>query len=159
MLGVTYTILTAGAAPLPAPLVEAIQKIEIETSIDMASVFRIRLGITQTAFGDWSILFEDIFKPLLPLQIRVKTGLLPPRTIMNGFVSAQEVIYDDEAGSSALEVTGMDITRLMNLIEQVRPWPMPDNAIATAIFAQYALVLVMLRCNQICFTIHEQFSR
>src|SRR6266581_1958943 len=132
MLEVTYTILIAGATPLPAPLVEAIQKIEIETSIDMASVFRIRFGITQTAFGDWSILFEDIFKPLLPLQIRVKTGLLPPMTVINGFVASQEVMYADEAGGSALEVTGMDITMLMNLREQIRPWPMPDMAIAKA---------------------------
>lgn len=137
MQSATYTILLGGAAPLPAPLVEAIQKIEIETSTEVASVFRIRFGITQTDFGDWNILFEDVFKPLLPIQIRVQTGILPPQAIMNGFVSTQEVVYDDQAGSSYLEVSAMDITSLMNLQEKVLAWPMPDAAIAAAIFGQY----------------------
>jgi hypothetical protein len=133
MIPASFTILIGGAAPLPAPFVEAIQKIEIETSSEMASVFRIRFGITKTTFGDWNILFEDLFKPLLPLQIRVQTGILPPLAIMNGFVTSQVVSYDE----SYLDVTAMDITALMNLQERVRPWPVPDTAIAAAIFAQY----------------------
>src|SRR6266853_1684942 len=107
MIPATYTILIGGVAPLPAPLVQAIQKIEMETSTEMASVLRIRFGITQTEFGDWNILFEDVFKPLVPLQVRLQTGVLPPLAVMNGYVSNQLVSYDDEAGGSSLEVTAM----------------------------------------------------
>ena len=49
--------------------------------------------------------------------------------------------YSDEAGSSTLEVSGLDATHLMSLQEKVMPWPnMPDAAIAAAIFGQYAIV-------------------
>jgi hypothetical protein len=145
MQSATYTILIGGTLPLPASLVEAIQRIEIETSTEMASVFRIRFGITQTEFGDWNILFEDIFKPLLPLQIRIQTGLLPPQAIMNGFVINQEVVYDDQPSSSYLEITAMDITAVMNLQEKVVSWPsqLADSEIAAVIFGKY---LVQPKC-------------
>jgi hypothetical protein len=81
-----------------------------------------------------------VFKPLLPLQVRVQTGLLPPQAVMNGFVNRQEVVYDDQAGTSYLEVTALDVTSVMNLQEKAMAWPMPDSAIAAAIFAQYLVV-------------------
>ena len=45
--GITVTMLI-GLPPLPAPqpLLNALQKIEVETSIDVASVFRLRFGMT-----------------------------------------------------------------------------------------------------------------
>ena len=52
--GVTYTVLMGlPPLPIPPPLLSALQKIEVETSTEMASVFRLRFGIaqTQTAIG------------------------------------------------------------------------------------------------------------
>jgi hypothetical protein len=74
------------------------------------------------------------------VQIRVKVGIEIPETIINGYVSGQQVLYEDDGGGSALEITGMDATMLMNLQEKVVPWPMlPDAQIAQAIFAQYLI--------------------
>lgn len=140
MTSVAFTLLI-GLAPAPSDIVEAVQEIEIETSTEVASVFRLRLGITQTRTGDWSILQQDLFRPLVPVSIRVQTNPGVPEAIINGYVSGQEVTYSEEPGESALEVTGMDASLLMNLQEKVMPWPnMPDNAIAAAIFGQYAVV-------------------
>jgi hypothetical protein len=144
MQGGVSTTLLIGLPPLPAPppLVEALQKIEIETSTDVASAFRLRFGLTQSAGLDWDLVGpqyeETLFRPFMPVQIRVKVGIDIPETIINGYISGQQVLYDDDGGGSALEVTGMDITMLMNLQEKVMSWPMlPDAEIATAIFAQY----------------------
>ncbi len=120
---------------------DAIQEIQVESSTEEAGILRLRLGIAQTALGDWSILQLDLFRPLVPVTVRVQTGLGAPQAIINGYVSDQEVTYSDEPGQSTLEVTGMDVTSMMNLQEKVMPWPnMPDSAIAAAVFGQYGVV-------------------
>jgi hypothetical protein len=147
--GVTYTVLMGlPPIPLPSPLLTALQKIEVETSTELASVFRLRFGIAQTGFGDWDLLmpqYEDLFfRPMTPVQIRVKIGIDIPRAIINGYVTNQRVLYDDEGGASTMEITGMDATMLMNLQEKVIPWPMPDDgAIAAAVFGQYGIVPIV----------------
>ena len=147
MLGGISTTLLIGLPPLPAPppVVSALQKIEIEAAMDVASAFRLHLGITQAVPGDWDLLQvqyqETLFRPFTPIQIRVKVGIDIPETIINGYVTGVDAVYDDESGGSALEVSGMDATILMNLQEKVQQWPMlPDSEIAAAIFAQYAII-------------------
>jgi hypothetical protein len=144
--GITATLLI-GLPPLPAPqpLMNALQKIEVETSTDVASVFRLRFGMTQSLGTDWDLVQleyqEGLFRPFTPVQIRVKVGVEIPQVIINAYITGQQVNYTDPEGGSVLEITGMDATMLMNLQEKVTPWPgMPDSAIADAIFAQYAIV-------------------
>lgn len=140
MQGAAYTLLI-GHVPAPAPLVEAVQEITIDTSIEEASVLRVRFGITKSTIGEWSILDLDPFRPLLPLGVRIQQGISPPEAVINGFVSDHHVTYADTPGSSSLEVTAMDATFVMNMTEKVMPWPnLPDAAIATAIFGQNALI-------------------
>ena len=137
---VSFTLLI-GMAPAPQPVMDAVQEIEVEASTEAASVFRLRLNIAQTEGGDWTVLQLDPFRPLVPVQVRVQTGMGIPEAIINGYVTGQNVNYSDEPGRSTLEVTGMDATLLMNLQEKVMLWPnMPDSAIAAAIFGQYAVV-------------------
>jgi len=139
--GVTRMVQIA-FAPAPPSIVEAIEEVVVEMSIEAASVFRLKLGIAQTDLGDWTVLQEDLFRPLVPVTIRVGVGAIPiPEALINGYVSRQDVTYSDEPGSSTLEVSGLDATHLMSLQEKVMPWPnLPDAAIAAAIFGQYALV-------------------
>jgi hypothetical protein len=101
---------------------------------------RVRLSIVQSAIGDWTTLQYDIFRPLVPLSVRMQTGLVP-EAVINAYVSGQQVNYADRAGESSLDVFGVDATVLMNLQDKVMMWPnMPDSAIAAAIFGQYAIV-------------------
>ncbi len=140
MTGLSFTILL-GFAPAPSEVIDAVQTIEIETSTEMASMFRLRLGIAQTTLGDWTLLEQDLFRPLTPLSIRISNSLGLPEALINGYVSNQQVAYADQPGDTVLEVSGMDVTLLMNLQEKVQPWPnLPDSAIAAAIFAQYTVV-------------------
>ena len=83
--GITGTLLI-GLPPLPAPppLVNALQKVEIETSTDVASAFRLRFGMTQQLGFDWDLVGpqyeETLFRPFMPVQIRVKVGIEIPET-------------------------------------------------------------------------------
>jgi hypothetical protein len=148
--GVTYTVLIGlPPLPLPPPLLQALQKVEVDSSTEIASVFRLRFGLSHTEFGDWDLLmpqYEELFfRPLTLVQIRVKVGIDLPRAIINGYITNQKILYDDEGGASAMEITGMDATILMNMTEKVFPWPMPnDDAIAAAVFGQYGIVPMVL---------------
>jgi phage protein D len=137
--GVSFTLLIAMAPALPT-IVDAVQEIEIESSLDVASMVRVRLGIAQTTIGDWTTLQYDLFRPLVPLGVRIQVGTGVPEAIINAFVSAQQVNYADRAGESTLDVYGMDKTLLMNMQDKVMLWPsMPDSAIAATVFGQYAI--------------------
>lgn len=108
-------------------------------SVEVASVFRLRIGIAQTSTG-WSVLEDDLFTPLLPVAIKLKADSGPSQTLINGFVNSQNVTYSDDPGKSVLEVTGMDATILMNLEEKITAWPnQADSAIASTIFGNYQL--------------------
>jgi len=140
--GITVTLLI-GLPPIPAPaaLMNAFQRIEIETSTDLASTFRLRFGMTQSPGLDWDLVgrqYQDtLFRPFTPVQIRVALGAEIPQAIINGYICGQQVFYDDQGGRSALEIAGLDVTMLMNLQEKVVSWPMTDAEIAQQIFAQY----------------------
>ncbi len=138
--GAAYTLLFEHV-PAPAPLVEAVQEITIDSAIEEASVLRVRFGITKTEIGDWSILDLDPFRPLVPLGVRIQQGVGPPESVINGFVSDHHVEYADAPGGSSLEVTAIDATFAMNMTEKIVPWPnLPDSAIAASIFSQNALL-------------------
>jgi hypothetical protein len=140
MRGAAYTLLL-GHVPAPEPLVEAIQEITIDASIEEASVVRVRFGITESVIGEWSILDLDPFRPLVPLGVRIQQGIRPPEAVINAFVTHHHVTYADAPRNSSLEVTAMDATFVMNMTEKAMPWPnLPDAAIASAIFGQHALI-------------------
>jgi len=137
--GAGYTLLVS-LVPAADDLVDAIQQIDVECTLDQASVLSIRLGTEATQIGDWTILELDPFRPLTPLQLRLQAGTGAPEALVNGFVTEHKVTYS-EAGGSTLEITAMDATYSMNLEEKVTSWPnLPDSAIAVAIFGQHALV-------------------
>ena len=141
MTGVTRMV-QIDYAPAATPIVEAIEEITVESSLDAASAFRLKLGIAQTDLGDWTILEDDLFRPLAQVTVRIGVGMLPvPEALINGYVTAQDVSYSDEPGASTLEVSGLDALHLMSLEEKVTPWAnQPDGAIAGQILGQYGLI-------------------
>jgi hypothetical protein len=139
-LPVFYSVQVAGA-PLPEPLLTALKQVEIETSTDQASIFRLHFELSRSALGDWDVLQIDLFQPKTPICISVYLGLLP-ETIINGYVREAHLDNSNQPGKSTLEVVGMDATStLMNQHDNVVPWPnMADFAIAATIFGQYSVI-------------------
>jgi phage protein D len=135
-------LLVLGGTPVSAAVLRALQEVEVDASLEAASSFRLRLGIAQAESGGWAILDDDLFQPLTPLQVRIQLGSVP-KAVINGYVSAQNVVYGDRPGASVLEVTGMDATLLMNLEEKVKSWgSQSDSTIATSILATGSYKLV-----------------
>lgn len=128
-------------APADAELVDALQELQVELALEEASAFSMRFGIEQTDAGDWSVLDQDPFKPLLPVQIRVQRGSGIPEAVLNGYVTEHHVDYSGTAGGSTLSVSGLDATLLMNLEEKVKAWSnMPDGTIASSIFGDNEMI-------------------
>jgi phage protein D len=137
---VSYTLLIDNA-PAPAAVLDAVQRLEVEDSLDAASAFRLRLAISSTAEGDWSTLADNLFVPLTPVLIRLNMDSSLGEPLIKGYVTSARVEFDASPGKSFLEITGMDATARMNLEEKVRSWPnLADSDIASLIFAEYGLV-------------------
>src|SRR6266516_695038 len=140
MPDLSYTLLIDDL-PAPGGVLEAVQRLEVEEALDRASVFRIRLAIGSTPEGDWSVLSDDLFRPLVPVAVRVDAGTGLGEPLIRGYVTSSRAVFEPDPGRSFLEVTGMDATVRMNLEEKVRTWAdLSDGDIATMIFAEYGLV-------------------
>ena len=71
-----FTLLV-GMAPAPSDLVDAVDHIEVECSLEEASAFRVRFAISQTRIGDWNILETDPFVPFMPVSGTMSTSAPP----------------------------------------------------------------------------------
>jgi phage protein D len=141
MAGLGYT-LTINRAAAPGKVVDAIQRLEVDDSIDRASAFRIRLAIGSTTGGDWSLVGDKLFPPLTRVGVRVELGGGQSEHLITGYVTAATAMFDEDPGNAYLEVAGVDATAKMNLQEKVRPWPnLADSKIAEQIFGDYKLKL------------------
>lgn len=135
-------LLLTGNSPAPSEVVEAIQELTVETALDTAGSFRLRLGIRQTPGGDWTLLDPSLFPPGAGLKIGVVSGSTPlPTFLFSGYVATQSVVYGETAGGSSVEIAGLDATGLMNLQDRAVAWPnLPDALIATKIFLSYQML-------------------
>jgi hypothetical protein len=145
-----HTVL-AGFAPLPPPYIDALRTIEVETSTETAGMFRLHFELSQTALGDFDALQIDLFRPLLPIQIRVSLGNGLSEALINGYVKEANLSASSQPGMSTLDVVGMDATGTqMNLQDKIMPWPnLPDSVIALTIFGQYALLPVVVPTSSV----------
>lgn len=128
-------------APLPPFISNALSQIEVETSIEGASMFRLHFDLSRTIVGDFDALVVDLFRPLMPVRISLSFGLGLPMTLINGFIRDVQLTVGDGPGTAKLEVTGADaLGTIMGHIQIPFPWPnIPDSVIVAAIFGKYAI--------------------
>lgn len=139
-----YFVVQIAFAPLPAPFLHALREIEVETAVGQASIFRLHFDLSRNFMGDFDALAIDIFRPLVPVTIRIAAGLPIPQALINGYIQSAQVSASNQPGKSTLEVVGMDaLGTIMAHIEQPFPWPnLPDAVVAAGIFAKYGMIPV-----------------
>ncbi|HEV2415936.1 MAG TPA: contractile injection system protein, VgrG/Pvc8 family [Candidatus Dormibacteraeota bacterium] len=138
MSEISYS-LKIGGSPAPADVIASVKEVEVESTVDAASILRLRLAIAQTEQDDWTLLKDDLFKPLTPLSISVSIGT-QNRTLLNAYVATTDVSYSATPGESTCEVIALDATMLMNLEEKVTAWAnQSDSDIANAVLQKYNL--------------------
>lgn len=137
-----YFAVQVAFAPLPVLFMQALRDIEVETSVGQASIFRLHFDLSRNSFGDYDALAVDIFRPLVPITIRISVGSVVPQTLINGYIKDARLGSRNQPGASTLEVVGMDaLGTLMTHIQQPFTWPnMPDSVVATTIFGKYAII-------------------
>lgn len=142
----SYFIVEVAMAPLPQPFMQALRLVEIETAVGQAATFRLHFDLSRNFMGDFDVLALDIFRPLLPVTIRLSALFGLPLCLINGFIRQARMGARNDPGRSTLEVTGMDkLGTLMQHIQLPFTWPnLPDAAIAAAIFARYAVIPVVV---------------
>ena len=137
-----FFIVQLAFAPLPPPFGPALREIEVETSVNAASAFRLHFDLSRTPWGDFDALAFDVFRPLLPIRVSVSVGILPiPQVLINGYIRDVRLVPSNRPGASTLEVSGMDaLGTMMTNIQQPAIWPsLPDSEVVRAIFARYAI--------------------
>jgi hypothetical protein len=142
----SFYVVQVAFAPLPVPFMHALRQIEIETAVGQASIFRLHFDLSRNFIGDFDALAIDIFRPLVPISIRLSSGLGLPQCLINGFIKDAKLAATNEPGQSTLEVVGLDkLGTLMGHIQQPFTWPnLPDSAIAQAIFAKYGMLAISI---------------
>lgn len=142
----SYFMVQLGFAPLPPFIANALAEIEVETSIEGASMFRLHFDLSRSFLGDFDALVVDLFRPLVPVRISLSFGLGLPTTLINGFIRDIALTVGNEPGTARLEVVGADtLGTVMGHVQVPVPWPnIPDSAIVAAIFGKYAVIPMLV---------------
>lgn len=138
-----YTVLVDDL-PVSADVLEAVQLVDIERTLEMADVLRLELVVALREDGSWALADDGVFERLTNVRVLLTLGVGVPAVLFDGYVAQTELELAEDPGASRLTVVALDATALMNLEEKVREWPnMPDGAIATTIFGEHGLVPVV----------------
>lgn len=137
----TFYMVQVAFAPLARRFLDALREIEVETSSERASVFRLQFDLSQSSTGDWDVLQLDLFRPAVPVRITVNLGR-QPEVVINGYVRRSQLDNSSEPGRSTLKVEGIDATSaVLNAEERVFPWPnLSDSTMAEQIFIRNAMI-------------------
>lgn len=139
-LGVRLVLYAGMGAPLPVSksVIDAIEQVEVFTSRDYGSGFRITLRMTKTPFCELSLLKDPQLLPRARVVIALLVGVVP-QVLINGVIETHDVQPGGDPGEILLTVTGRDLSVVMDQIVQDLVYPACDaTKIATAVLAPYA---------------------
>jgi len=143
LFGLHLQLLLGERVPLPAPLRvnEALQSVEVTAKDSDRSgfqmVFQVGRGLADRR--DFALLEETTLRPFNRVVLSVLFGVTP-QPIMDGIITQHQLAPSDEPGASKLTVTGEDVSVMMDLEKEQRPYPqLGDNLIVTLILLPYIL--------------------
>ncbi|MBI3803965.1 MAG: phage late control D family protein [Nitrospirae bacterium] len=121
-------------------LIPDLVRIEVEESVDDASVFRIELALTVEKNGTWRYIDDDRYTLWNRLSIEAGYPDSGVETLIDGYITHLNVNLSNDAQEATLEISGMDASALMDLEEKQRVWAnKKDSEIAQEIFISYGL--------------------
>jgi hypothetical protein len=138
----SYFTVQVFGAPLPPLQMSALERIEVECAVGQATIFRMHFQMSRTIFGDFDVLGFDMFRPLLPVTIRLSPGIGVPLALVNGYVRDTRMTASNTPGQSRLEVVCVDELGA-GLAQTHAPFPFPntsDGNAAAIIFSRNQIV-------------------
>lgn len=140
--GIHVSLLAGPAVPLPVPkpVMDALQSIEVTSSAGSRSGFQIRFSVDNHSPLHTLLVLAGGSVPWLRVLIVITINSMP-QVMMDGLITRQEVTGANEPGQSTLTITGEDLSVAMDQQEfNGLPYPaMPAEARVALIIAKYAL--------------------
>jgi hypothetical protein len=140
--GFYLTLMMGGfnASPVPQAVIDALTDLQVTSTVGSQGGFQLKFTLGKTS----------------PVQQMLASGFFDPRTrviiavtvngsnevLMDGVITKQDLTPASAAGKSALTITGLDLTVLMDFIDFTGiPYPaLPSFAIVEMILAKYAVL-------------------
>lgn len=139
--GLYLTLLIGPAVPIPvpSPVLEALQSVQVNSSGDRSG-FQLTFTVGKASLIQLALLPAGYFDPILTRVVIIVTMNGLPQVLMDGIITRQEIAPSNEPGKSTLTVTGEDLSVMMDIVEMKLPYPaMPDAARIAVILAKYAV--------------------
>jgi hypothetical protein len=142
LLGLHITLLVGPTVPLPvpSPLLEMVDSLEVTHSDDTHSGFQVVFKATRSTklFMDYPLFLNPQFRPGNRVIIAVSFGSLPS-VLMDGIITNQQLTPPQGSDPASLTLIGEDVSLKMDLEEKSAEHPaQPDNIIAMKIIGTYA---------------------
>jgi hypothetical protein len=129
------------AVPVPPPVVDAVDSVEVSHSDEGRSGFQITFLVGRSGPADlidYSLLANPLFKPFNRVVILVTFDLMPS-VLMDGVITDIQFSPSNDPGQSRLTLTGEDVSVMMDLERKQAEHPaMSDMLIALQLIASYA---------------------
>ena len=136
--------------PAPAPLIDALQSIEVTNTDEGRDGFQITFTVGRSGVKemfDYPLLKEMLVNTFIRIIVKISIGTLE-RVLIDGIITNHELNPSSDPGQSILTITGEDISIMMDMEEKSETYPnQPDTAIVTKIilsYAQYGLVPIII---------------
>lgn len=131
------------AVPIPVSkeVLDALTEVEVTTTSDGPSVFRLAFNLsTKSPLHTIFLLSGGAPIPMIRVIILVTMKGIP-EVLMDGVMTNHEVQPGSKTGQATLSVTGEDLSRVMDYIDfSGIPYPMPAEARILLILAKYAFL-------------------
>ena len=139
---VHLTLLMGAVVPLPVPkpVTEALESVEIRSSAGQNSGFTLTFGFSNDSPLTTVLLLLGQIGPVIRVVLVATINGLPA-PLIDGVITHQQVSPDVQSGQATLVLTGEDLTAVMNQTDMTGiPYPgMPPFARVNLILAKYAI--------------------
>ena len=116
-----------------------LSSVEVELDDELASMFRLRIGIGLQQDGEWTHLDDERFQVWKPVVISAGFDEADEE-LFTGYITHVKPLFDPDPANVFLDIWGMDKSVLLDREEKLKDWPnKKDSDIATEIFNQYGL--------------------
>jgi hypothetical protein len=141
--------------PAPAPLIDALQSIEVTNTDEGRDGFQITFAIGRSGVKemmDYVLLKDMLVNTSIRVIIKISIGTTES-VLIDGIITNHEMNPSNDPGQSILTITGEDISVMMDMEERSETHPnQPDSAIVTKIilsYAQYGLVPIIIPLDSV----------
>lgn len=140
--GVHLTLLMGPGIPVPVPdlVINSVASIQVTNSKERNG-FQISFHVDKNSQLLKTMLPAGYFDPIITRVMIIATLNGVPNLLMDGFITNQEMSPSSEPGKSTLNITGEDVSVVMDIVEVIVPFPaMPDVAKIYFLLGQFAFL-------------------